>query len=278
MNKTSKSFNIFFLSGLQRRISQSFDIVKLFNFVFFISLATVLLNACATKSDDPLIAYQGQSVAQIYQTAKESIVNRNYADAIKNYEALDIIYPFNRYSEQAQLELIYTYYQHGEASSAKTTAERFIHLYPNSKAIDYAYYIRALADMDQDRGWYLRYIPIDISRRDPGTMRAAYQEFEQLINQYPNSRYVADARQRMIYLRNLFANYELHIADYYFRKKAYVGAANRANEVVQRYQGAPEVEQALMIIIKSYQILGLEDLANQSIAVLKLNFPGAIVK
>jgi outer membrane protein assembly factor BamD len=137
--------------------------------------------------------------------------------------------------------------------------------------------MRALADMDQDRGWYLRYVPIDLSKRDPGTMRVAYQEFEQLINRYPNSRYVADARQRMIYLRNLFANYELNIADYYFRKKAYVAAANRANEVVQRYQGAPEVEQALIIMIKSYRILGLEDLANQSLAVLRLNFPNSSV-
>lgn len=252
--------------------------MKLFNFVFFISLVAVLLSACATKSSDPLVAYQGQSAGQIYQSAKESLANRNYAHAIKNYEALDVVYPFNRYSEQAQLELIYSYYQHGDAPSAKAAAERFIHVYPNSKSIDYAYYMRALADMDQDRGWYLRYVPIDLSMRDPGTMRVAYQEFEQFINRYPNSRYVADARQRMIYLRNLFASYELHIADYYFRKKAYVAAANRANEVVQQYQGAPEVERALIIMVKSYRILGLEDLANQSLTLLTLNFPSAIVK
>ena len=149
----------------------------------------VLLSACATKSSDPLVVYQGQSAGQIYQSAKESLSNRNYAHAIKNYEALDVVYPFNRYSEQAQLELIYSYYQHGDAPSAKAAAERFIHVYPNSKSIDYAYYMRALADMDQDRGWYLRYVPIDLSMRDPGTMRVAYQEFEQFINRYPNSRY-----------------------------------------------------------------------------------------
>jgi outer membrane protein assembly factor BamD len=249
--------------------------VKLFKFVFILSLITTLLSACVSQSNDPFIAFQGQSVGQIYQSAKESLANRNYARAIKAYEALGVMYPFNRYSEHAQLELIYSYYQNGDSPAAKATAERFIHLYPNSASIDYAYYMRALADMDQDRGWYLRYIPIDLSRRDPGTMRIAYQEFDELINRYPNSRYVSDARQRMIYLRNLFASYELHIADYYFRKKAYVAAANRANEIVQRYQGAPEVEQALIIMIKSYRILGLEDLANQSLIVLKLNFPNS---
>ncbi|MES2998257.1 MAG: outer membrane protein assembly factor BamD [Pseudomonadota bacterium] len=247
--------------------------MKLFNFVIFISVVTALLSACATHSDDPFIAFQGQPVGQIYQNAKESLVNRNYAHAIKAYEALDVLYPFNRYSERAQLELIYSYYQNGDSPSAKTAAERFIHLYPNSPSIDYAYYMRALADMDQDRGWYLRYVPIDLSRRDPGTMRLAYQEFSQLIDRYPSSRYVSDARQRMIYLRNLFASYELHIADYYFRKKAFVAAANRANDVVQHYQGAPEVKQALVIMIKSYRTLGLEDLANQSLAVYQLNFP-----
>jgi outer membrane protein assembly factor BamD len=247
--------------------------VKLFKFVFFINLVTVLLSACASKSNDPLVAYQGQSVKQIYQSAKEALANRNYGHAIKDYEALSVVYPFNRYSEKAQLELMYSYYQNGDSPEAKATAERFIHLYPNNASIDYAYYMQALADMDQDRGWYLRYVPIDLSRRDPGTMRLAYQEFEQLINRYPGSRYVADARQRMIYLRNLFASYDLHIADYYFRKKAYVAAANRANEVVQHYQGAPEVKEALIIMIKSYRALGLEDLANQSLAVFKLNFP-----
>jgi outer membrane protein assembly factor BamD len=106
-------------------------------------------------------------------------------------------------------------------------------------------------------------------------MHLAYQEFAEMIRRFPDSRYVPDARQRMIYLRNLFASYELHIADYYFRRKAYVAAANRANEIIQRYQGAPEVKKALVIMIKSYRILGLEELASQSIAVYRLNYPDA---
>jgi outer membrane protein assembly factor BamD len=234
-----------------------------------------MLSACASHSNDPFIAFKGQTVSQIYQNAKESMLNRNFSQAIKSYEALEVLYPFNRYAEKSQIELMYTYYKDGDAPSAKAAAERFIHLYPNSERIDYAYYMRAMADMDQDRGWYLRYVSIDLSLRDPGTMHLAYQEFAEMIRRFPDSRYVPDARQRMIYLRNLFASYELHIADYYFRRKAYVAAANRANEIIQRYQGAPEVKKALVIMIKSYRILGLEELASQSIAVYRLNYPDA---
>ncbi|RDH40715.1 MAG: outer membrane protein assembly factor BamD [Candidatus Aquirickettsiella gammari] len=234
-----------------------------------------MLAACASHSNDPFIAFKGQPVGQVYQNAKTSLLDHNYSQAIKAYEALDVLYPFNRYSEQAQLELIYCSYQDGDSPSAKVAAERFIHLYPNSVHSDYAYYMQAVSDMDQDRGWYLRYIPIDLSLRYPGTMRLGYHEFAELINRYPNSRYAPDARQRMVYLRNLFASYELHIADYYFRRKAYVAAANRANEIIHHYQGAPEVQKALVIMIKAYRILGLEELARQSLAVFRLNYPDA---
>ncbi len=234
-----------------------------------------MLTACAGHSNDPFIAFKGQTVNQVYQNAKKSMLNRNFSQAIKSYEALNVLYPFNQYAEKAQLELIYSYFKDGDSPSAKAVAERFIRLYPNSKQIDYAYYMQAMADMDQDRGWYLRYVPIDLALRDPGTMHSAYQEFAEFIHRFPDSRYVPDARQRMIYLRNLFASYELHIADYYFRKKAYVAAANRSNEIVQRYQGAPEIQRALIIMIKSYRILGLEELANQSLAVYQLNYPDA---
>ncbi|WP_245756782.1 outer membrane protein assembly factor BamD [Candidatus Rickettsiella isopodorum] len=248
--------------------------MKIFKFIL-VSFILAMLSACASHSNDPFIAFKGQTVNQIYQNAKESLLDRNFSQAIKSYEALDVLYPFNRYAEKAQLELIYAYYKDGDAPSAKAAAERFIHLYPHSQHIDYAYYMQAMADMDQDRGWYLRYVPIDLSLRDPGTMRLGYQEFAELIRLFPDSRYVPDARQRMIYLRNLFASYELHIADYYFHRKAYVAAANRANEIIQRYQGAPEVKKALIIMIKSYRILGLEGLASQSLAVFRLNYPDA---
>lgn len=248
--------------------------MKLIKLVFLVSFV-VMLAACASRSNDPFIAFNGQSASQIYQNAKRLMLNRHYSEAIKAYEALDVIYPFNHYSQQAQLELIYSYYQDNNMPLAKATAERFIHLYPTSKNIDYAYYMQALADINQDRGWYLRYIPIDLSLRDPGTMHLGYQELAEFIARYPQSRYVPDARQRMIYLRNLFASYDLHIADYYFRRKAYVAAANRANEIIRQYQGAPEIKQALIIMIKSYRILGLEDLANQALAVYRLNYPDA---
>ena len=242
-------------------------------FLFLIGAACVfLLSACAIESEDPAVFLKGQSAATIYHSAKKSLLKGDDNRAVKTYEALEVFYPFNRYSAQAQLDLMYGYYRSGNFPLAKVTAERFIHLYPNNQFIDYAYYIRALADMKQDRGWYLRYVPIDIDRRDPGTMWLAFDEFSQLIKFYPGSPYAADARQRMIYLRNLFARYELHIAEYYFKKKAFVATINRAREIVQRYQGAPEVQEALTLMIKSYHALKLEDLAQQSLLILKLNF------
>lgn len=233
-----------------------------------------LLSACAANSTDPMIAFQGQSSSQVYQRAKTALAAGHYERAIKAYEALAVIYPFTPYSERAQLELAYSYYQENNAPAAQSTLSRFLQLYPRSQWIDYAYYLQAVVDMDQDRGWYLRYVPVDVALRDPGSMRRAYTEFEQFIRRFPQSRYVSDARQRLIYLRNTFADYELQIADYYFRRKAYIASANRAKDVVRHYQGAPAVEKALLIMIKSYRSLGLEDLAQQSITVYKLNFPG----
>ncbi|EDP46674.1 outer membrane protein assembly factor BamD [Rickettsiella grylli] len=250
--------------------------MKKINIVFLVGFIMALLSACASHSNNPFIAFKGQTVSQVYQNARASLLDGEFSQAIKSYEALAVLYPFNRYSEKAQLGLIYAYYKDGDSPSAKTAAQRFIYLYPHSQYIDYAYYMRAMADMDQDRGWYLRYVPIDLALRDPGTMRLAYQEFAELIRRYPDSPYVPDARQRMIYLRNLFARYELHIADYYFRRKAYIAAANRANEIIQQYQGAPEVKHALMIMIKAYRILGLETLARQSLAIYRLNYPDSI--
>lgn len=239
-----------------------------------ITLLGLLLNACAANSADPMIAFEGQSATQVYQRAKTALAAGHYEQAIKAYEALAVIYPFTPYSERAQLELAYSYYQENNSMAAQSTLNHFIQLYPRSQWIDYAYYLKAVVNMDQDRGWYLRYVPIDVALRDPGSMRQAYTDFDEFIRHFPQSRYVPDARQRLIYLRNTFAEYELQIADYYFRRKAYIAAANRAKDVVRNYQGAPAVEKALLLLIKSYRNLGLDDLANQSIAVYRLNFPG----
>lgn len=213
------------------------------------------------------------SAEQLYNSGKSALKSGDYSTAVKNYEALTSQYPFGEYSQAASLDLIYAYYKKGDSPSAAAAADQYIHLYPRAENVDYAYYMKGVADFDQNRGAFTRYLPMDLSQRDPGTMTEAYQDFRELLQRFPDSRYVADARQRMIYLRNTFARKELHAAQFYMKKKLYVAAANRANYLVQNYPQAPQVEQALVIIVKANRALGTKQNADQALTVLKLNYP-----
>lgn len=251
--------------------------MKLIHLVFLITLIGIV-SGCSTTTD-PVARFQHQSAEQIYQGGEIALAKGNYSDAIQHFEALDALYPFGTNAEQAQLDLIYAYYRNDDNASTSAAAERFIRLYPGSPRADYAYYMKGLANFDQDRGWFHHILPTDLSARDAGTMKQAFNDFSQLVRGYPNSVYTPDARQRMIYLRNLFAGYELHVADFYYQKQAYVAAANRGNYIVQHFEGTPEVEDALGIMVKSYRKLGMRDLADQSLQVLQLNYPnGRVLK
>ena len=164
---------------------------------------------------------------ELYQQAQADLDNKSYTSAISKLKALESRYPFGRFAEQAQLELIYAYYKNVEPEAAKSAAERFIRLHPQHANVDYAYYLKGLASFDQDRGLIARFLPLDLTKRDPGAARDSYNEFAQLTSRYPNSRYAPDAKARMIYLRNLLAAYEIHAGRYYLTRQAYVAAANR---------------------------------------------------
>ena len=192
---------------------------------------------------------------------------------MRRYEALDALYPFSQYSEQALLDSIYAYYQTGDYALTAATAKRFIHAYPADPHLDYACYMKGLAEMLEDRSWAQRYLPIDVSTRDPGMARQAYSTFFTLVQQFPNSAYAPYARQRMIYLRNMFAASELHVAQYYFVRHAWVASANRASDIVEYYANTPSLKPALIIMVKSYRALGQEEEANKALKVLELNFP-----
>ncbi|HAB63348.1 MAG TPA: outer membrane protein assembly factor BamD, partial [Pseudomonas sp.] len=178
-----------------------------------------------------------------------------------------------RFAEQAQLELIYAYYRNTEPEAARSSAERFIRLHPQHPSVDYAYYLKGLASFDQDRGLLARFLPLDMTKRDPGAARDSFNEFAQLTTRFPNSRYSPDAKARMVYLRNLLAANEIHVADYYLRRQAYVAAANRGRYVVENFQGTPAVGDGLAVMTEAYQRLGLEELASTSLETLKLNYP-----
>lgn len=235
-------------------------------------LIAILALTAACSSKQPEVD-ENLSEVELYQQAQADLDNRSYTQATAKLKALESRYPFGRYAEQAQLELIYAYYKNAEPEAAKSAAERFIRLHPQHANVDYAYYLKGLASFDQDRGLLARFLPLDMTKRDPGAARDSYNEFAQLTSRYPTSRYAPDAKQRMIYLRNLLAAYEVHVAHYYLTRQAYVAAANRGRYVVENFQETPSVGDGLAIMTEAYQRLSLDDLAASSLETLKLNYP-----
>ena len=234
-------------------------------------IATLVLTA-ACSSNKPEVD-ENLSETELYQQAQDDLNSNSYNNAIAKLKALESRYPFGRYAEQAQLELIYAYYKNVEPEAAKSAAERFIRLHPQHANVDYAYYLKGLASFDQDRGLLARFLPLDMTKRDPGAARDSYNEFAQLTSRYPNSRYAPDAKARMIYLRNLLAAYEIHAGRYYLTRQAYVAAANRGRYVVENLQETPSVGDGLALMVEAYQRLDLDDLAATSLETLKLNYP-----
>ncbi len=233
------------------------------------------LSACSIFSDSDHDPYKGKSEQSIYSTAETQLGKHNYTHAVKAYEALDSYYPFGSHSEQAQLDIIYAYYKDNDPVSALAASSRYIHLYPESPRVSYAYYMKAVTQFSQDRTFAQRYFPVDLSGRDLTHARAAYANFAQVIRLFPHSPYAVDAKQRMVYLRNLFAAHELDVANFYYTRKDYIASANRANEIIQHYQGTPSVQKALIMMVNSYDKLGLPNQANTTDEILRLNYPNS---
>ena len=204
-------------------------------FSLLFSLMILGLNACANHNYNKN-PYLSMSAEQLFTQADSSLAKGNYSQTIKYLEALDAAHPFSVYAEQAQLDLMYAYYKNGDNTLAAATADRFFHLYPRSRHVDYAYYMRGIADFYQTRGIFAELFPMDIAWRDPGTQQQAYTDFASFLQRFPDSVYAPDARQRLIYLRNLFAQKTLYIAQFYMRRKMYVAAINRASFLIQQYQ------------------------------------------
>lgn len=210
---------------------------------------------------------------ELYQQAQNDLTTGNYGSAVAKLKALESRYPFGRFAEQAQLELIYAYHKNVEPEAARAAADRFIRLHPQHANVDYAYYLRGLSSFEQDRGLVARFAPLDMTKRDPGAARDSFNDFSQLTTRFPQSRYAPDAKARMVYLRNLLASGEIHVGYYYLKRKAYVASANRGRYVVENLQGSPSVGDGLALMVESYQNMGLDDLAATSLQALKSNYP-----
>lgn len=215
------------------------------------------------------------SASKLYFAGKEALSDGDYEKSIKLFETLEARYPYGAFAQQAKLEVAYAYYKDNEPASAVAAAERFIKLHPNHPHVDYAYYLRGLANFVEDRSLLSRLGDQDMSDRDPKSAREAFDAFQQLATRFPESKYTPDAVARMAYLVNALAYSEVHVANYYFKRGAYVAAVNRGKYVLEHYRQSPAVEEALAVMAKSYEQLGLNDLRDDTLRVLKLNFPSS---
>jgi outer membrane protein assembly factor BamD len=240
-----------------------------------LSLALFLalcLSACALLPDQ-IDETKGWSASKLYTEAKIELGDGNYEKAIKLYEKLEARFPYGRYAQQAQLEIAYAYYKDKDIASAVAAAERFIKLHPNHPRVDYAYYLKGLANFNDDLGFLGSFTGQDLTERDPKAAREAFEAFKDLVTRYPDSKYTPDSIQRMNYLVNSLALNEIHVARYYMKRKAYVAAAGRAQYALKSYPQAPANEEGLLILVQAYDKLGMTDLRNDAERVMKTNFP-----
>ena len=237
-----------------------------------IVLAIALLGA-ACRKDGRLDETETLPVDQLYAEAKALLEAGNYERSVRYYRRLVARFPFGKYTEQAELDTAYAQYKAGEPEEALSTINRFIRQYPTNKHVDYAYYLRGLINFNREVGLLERYVANDNTRRDLGFARQSFQDFGELLKRFPDSRYAEDARQRMIYLRNGLAQGELNVAQYYFRREAYIAAQGRAKYIIENYQQTPQASEALAIMAESYKRLGQQKLAEDTIRVLQLNYP-----
>lgn len=247
--------------------------IQVLTVVALLAIMLCSLTACKKKGDeDDTGPYKGMTVGQLRANSKQSLERGQYATAIKELEAMESMYPFSDYAESAQLDLVYAYYKNEDFPSSAATAERFTHLYPRAKNVDYAYYMKALANFQQSRGPLANVFPMNESWRDTGTQAQSYADFSLLVQRFPDSRFKPDSLQRMIYLRNLFAQRELNTANYYFKRKMFVAAAERASFLIKNYPQASSAQRAMALLYQADIRLGLDHAAEETLAVYKATY------
>ncbi|GAP38428.1 outer membrane protein assembly factor BamD [Piscinibacter sakaiensis] len=236
------------------------------------ALLALLLAACSNTPKDQTANWTPE---RLYTEAKEEMSAGNYERAGTLFERLEGRATGTLLSQQAQLERAYVMYRTNEKAQALSILERFIKLHPTSPALDYALYLQGLVNFNDNLGLLGSLSRQDLSERDQQASRDSYQSFKQLVEQFPQSRYASDAQLRMNYIVNSLAAYEVHVARYYFRRGAYVASLNRAQAAVQDYQQSPSAEEALAIMVQSYDRLGMKDLRDDAQRVLDKNFPNS---
>jgi outer membrane protein assembly factor BamD len=241
--------------------------------LFLISfLAIMMLSACAGsegQKDDTDI----WSETKLYSEATEKLNSADFAKCGKYFEKLEARFPFGPYSQQAQINGAYCYWKAQETAQALVAIDRFIKLHQGNENLDYAYYLKGLITFNDDLGWLGKFTGQDLSERDPKAAKDAFESFKVVVERFPNSKYAPDALDRMRYIVNSLAEADVIVARFYYQRGAYLAAANRAQLAIRDYDRAPAVEEALYILYKSYEKLGMVELSNDTARVFKLNFP-----
>lgn len=246
---------------------------KIPNILLLLSL--VLSSGCAWlgSDDEETTDTSGYTERDFYEKIQSSLNARRWNIAIENLQLLESQFPFGKYAEQAQLELIYAQYRSVDYEACIASADRFIRLHPQHPNVDYAYYLKGLSELSQTSGLLDSFMPTDHTMRDPGTARQAFTTLTEMLSRFPESPYAPDARKRMINLRNELARAEIHAANYYFSRGAYLAAANRGRYVVENFQQTPAVPDGLAVMAQAYYLLGMDSLSDNAARVLAINYP-----
>ena len=242
---------------------KTFSVLGIFIFL-------LILSSCSSNEEMP---DERLVEKELYDQAQSRLKNGSFSTAIMSLEALEARFPFGRYAEQAQAELIYAYYMNSQFEASQSAAERFINLHPRHSHTGYAFYMKGLAAFTDDSGLFSRYFQSDLAKREVIMAQTSFDELSDFISRYPNSKYVPHAKQRMIYLRNLLAEHEIYVADFYMKRGAYLAAIGRAKYVIEHLPNTPQTPYALSVLVEAYEMLEYEELRKTSLNILEANYP-----
>lgn len=240
---------------------------------FMVLISAGIITACGSsqaKKEDKYFAMTGQD---LLAEGDKNLEGASYEVAVQHYEAIEARFPHTSLAEQAKLNKIYAHYHDRQHAKALTEIQEFIRLYPNHESVDYLYYMQGLINFDRARSILDKLLPPDRSKVDQNQMRDSLESFMIVVNRYPDGQYAEDAAKRIVYLRNLLAEAEIHKAEFYMERHAYIGAINRAQYVLDNYDATTSISNALYIQAKAYGKLNLPELAEKSVSVLRHNFP-----
>jgi len=239
--------------------------------LFLILLSPVLFLGCASLEEDPTINW---SAEELYTNAKGRLDDKFYDQSVELYKNLDLRYPYGPFAEQGKIDIAYAYWKMNNSASALMACDRFIREHPDHENVDYVMYLKALVHFNDDKGLLGFVVPKNLAERDPGAAREAFDILRDLVKRFPDSRYAEDAQLRMAYLVNTFAEHEVSVANYYFRRGAFVASINRAQSVIENYPRAPAAREALEVLALSYERSGLVESKQKIEAIIDVNFPG----